>query len=98
MRGTFSSRLEKGYKLHKSHRCASPSCDDIIDWLVETAPYKTIGNLFVVGKPTVCGIVKHVCEVIVRILLPRYIYVPQNRQEVQDKIDSFKSPGWKFSA
>ena len=25
-----------------------------------------------------------VCEVIVRIFLPKYIYVPQNRHEVQD--------------
>ena len=45
-------------------------------WLADTAHYRTIANLFGVGKSTVCGIVKQVCEVIVRILLPRYIYVP----------------------
>ena len=55
-------------------------------WLADTAHYRTSANLFGVGKPTVCGIVKQVCEVIVRILLPRYIYVPQSRQEVQEKI------------
>lgn len=60
-------------------------------WLADTAKYRMIANLFVVGKSTVCGIVKQVCEVIVRILLPKYIYVPQNRQEVQDKIDGFKN-------
>ena len=60
-------------------------------WLADTAHYRTIANLFGVGKSSVCGIVKKVCEVIVRILLPRYIYVPQNRQEVQDKINGFES-------
>lgn len=60
-------------------------------WLADTAQYRTIANLFGVGKSTVCGIVKQVCEVIVRILLPRYIYVPRSRQEVQEKIDGFES-------
>ena len=60
-------------------------------WLADTAHYRAIANLFGVGKSTVCGIVKQVCEVIVRILLPRYIYVPQSRQEEQEKIDGFKS-------
>lgn len=60
-------------------------------WLADTAHYRTIANLFGVGKSTVCGIVKQVCEVIVRILLPRYVYVPRSRQEVQEKIDGFES-------
>lgn len=60
-------------------------------WLADTAKYRTIANLFGVGKSTVCGIVKQVCEVIVRILLPKHIYVPRNRQEVQDNIDGFKN-------
>ena len=60
-------------------------------WLADTAHYRTIANLFGVGKSSVCGIVKQVCEVIVRILLPRFIYLPQNRQEVQDKINGFAS-------
>ena len=60
-------------------------------WLADTAHYRTIANLFGVGKSTVCGIVKQVCEVIVRILLSRYICVPQSRQEVQEKIDGFES-------
>ncbi|XP_068723632.1 uncharacterized protein [Montipora capricornis] len=53
--------------------------------------FRTIANLFGVGKSTVCGIVKRVCKVIVRILLPRFIYVPQNRQEVKDIIHGFES-------
>ena len=51
-------------------------------WLADTAHYRTIANLFGVWKSTVCGIVKQVCEVIVKILLPRYINVPQSQQEV----------------
>lgn len=59
-------------------------------WLADTARYRTIANLFGVGKSTVCTIVKQVCEVLVGILLSRYIYFPQNRQEVQDEIDGFR--------
>ena len=59
-------------------------------WLADTAHYRTIANLFGVGKSTVCGIVKQLCEVIVRILLSRYIYVPQSRQEVQEKSMALK--------
>ena len=60
-------------------------------WLADTAQCRMIANLFGVGKSTVCGIVKQVCEVIVRIPLPRYIYVPRSRQEVQEKIEGFES-------
>lgn len=59
-------------------------------WLADTAHYRTIANLFGVGKSTVCCIVRQVCEVIVRLLLPRYIYLPQNRQEIQEKIECFE--------
>ena len=38
-----------------------------------------------------CTIVKQVCEVLAGILLPRYIFFPQNQQEVQDQIDAFRS-------
>ena len=60
-------------------------------WLADTAHFRTIGNLFGVGKSTVCGIVRQVCEVIVNVLLPNYINVPQNQHEVQEKIEGFKS-------
>lgn len=59
-------------------------------WLADTARYRTIGNLLGVGKSTVCTIVKQVCEVLAGILLPRYIFFPQNQQEVQDQIDGFR--------
>ena len=76
MCGTFPSYFEKGHKL---------------GLLADTAHYRTIANLFGVGKSSVCGIVKQVCEVIVRILLPRFIYIRLNRQEVQDNINGFES-------
>ena len=37
-----------------------------------------------------CTIVKQVCEVLAGILLPRYIFFPQNQQEVQDQINGFR--------
>ena len=60
-------------------------------WLADTAHYRTIENLFGVGNSTVCGIVKQIREVIVQVLLPKYIYVLPNRQEIEDKIDGFKN-------
>ena len=59
-------------------------------WLADSARYRTIGHLFGVEKSTVCTIVKQVCEVLAGILLPRYIFFPQNQQEVQDQIDGFR--------
>lgn len=91
MCGTFPSYFEKGHKLQKSHFSVSIRVAITLYWLADTAHYRTIANLFGVGKSSVCGIVKQVCEVIVRILLPTFIYVPQNRQEVQDKINGFES-------
>ena len=55
--------------------------------LADTAQYRTIENLFGVGRSTVCGIVKEVCQAIVNFLLPRYIRLSQRRQEIQEKID-----------
>ena len=60
-------------------------------WFADTAHFRTIGNLFDVGKSTVCGIERQVCEVIVNVLPPNYINVPQNQHEVQEKIEGFKS-------
>ena len=51
-------------------------------WFADTAHVRTIGNLFDVGKSTVCGIERQVCEVIVNVLPPNYINVPQNQHEV----------------
>lgn len=59
-------------------------------WLADSTRYRTIGNLFGVGISTVCTIVKQVCEALAGILLPRYIFFPQNQQEVQDQIDGFR--------
>ena len=58
--------------------------------LADTAQYRTIANLFGVGKSTVCGIVKEVCQAIIDILLPRYIRLPQGREEIQEKIDGMR--------
>ena len=57
--------------------------------LAETATYRTVANLFGIGKSTVCEILLEVCEAIVEVLLPRYIRLPQNAQEIRQRIDNF---------
>ncbi|XP_029210229.2 putative nuclease HARBI1 [Acropora millepora] len=55
--------------------------------LADTATYRTIANLFAIGKSTVCEIVVQVCNAIVQFLLPRYIRPPQSAQEIRERID-----------
>jgi len=55
--------------------------------LADTATYRTIANLFAIGKSTVCEIVVQVCNAIVQFLLPRYIRLPQPAQEIRERID-----------
>ena len=55
--------------------------------LADTASYRTIANLFAIGKSTVCEIVVQVCNAIVQFLLPRYIRLPQSAQEIRERID-----------
>lgn len=57
--------------------------------LSDTASYRTIANLFGIGKSTVCEIVVEVCGAIVEVLLPRYIRFPQNAQEIRQRMDEF---------
>jgi hypothetical protein len=45
-------------------------------WLASSAEYRTIGNLFGVGKSTVCSIVHKVCEAIYEDLLNVYVKFP----------------------
>ena len=59
-------------------------------WCLATpAEYRTIGHLFGVARCTVCIIVKEVCNAIVRILQPRYIYFPSG-EELQSIINGFE--------
>lgn len=58
-------------------------------WLTDNAHYRTIANLFGVGKSTVCCIVKDVCHAIVQVLLPLYVRLP-SAQETQEIISGFK--------
>ncbi|XP_020905164.1 protein ALP1-like [Exaiptasia diaphana] len=58
--------------------------------LGDTAHFRTISNLFGVGKSTVCSIVREVCQAIVDVLLLRYIQLPNSRQQIQEEIDGFK--------
>jgi hypothetical protein len=44
-------------------------------WLASSAEYRAVGNLFGVGKSTVCSIVHKVCEAIYEDLLNVHVYV-----------------------
>lgn len=56
----------------------------------DTAHFRTISNLFGVGKSTVCSIVREVCQAIVDVLLLQYIQLPNTRQQIQEEMDCFK--------
>lgn len=45
-------------------------------WLASSAEYKTVGNIFGVGKSTVCVCIQNVCEAIVENFLQEYISFP----------------------
>ena len=45
-------------------------------WLASSAEYRTIGNLFGVGKSTVCSIVHKISEAIYEDLLNVYVKFP----------------------
>jgi hypothetical protein len=47
-----------------------------LHWLSSTTEYRTIGNLFGVGKSTVCECVHKVCSAINDNLLHRYVSFP----------------------
>ena len=49
-----------------------------IYWLASSAEYRTVGNLFGVGKATVCVCVHQVCEAIMKVLLAEYVQFPNS--------------------
>ena len=59
-------------------------------WYLSTgSDYRTIGHLFGVSKSTVCVVVKEVCLVIVKCLLPKYIKMPTGTA-LRDNVEAFK--------
>ena len=63
----------------------------IVLWYLATnSDYLTIGHLFGVSKATVCLAVKNVCSAIVKMLLPKYIYIPSGA-ELKSVVDGFSN-------
>ena len=59
-------------------------------WRLRTnVEYRTISHLFGVGISTVCVIVHQVCDVIVRILTPKYVKMPQG-EELETVVNGFQ--------
>ena len=57
--------------------------------LADTASYRTVSNLFGVGKSTVCQIVLEICSSIVEVLFKRLVHLPVTRQDVETEVEAF---------
>jgi len=57
--------------------------------LAGTATYRTVSNLFGVGKSTVCQIVLEVCSCIVEVLFKRLVHLATARQDIEMEIVAF---------
>jgi hypothetical protein len=63
-------------------------------WLASSVEYRTIGNLFGVGKSTVCSIVHKVCEAIYEDLLNVYVKFPTG-DELKNVVRGYEE-SWGF--
>lgn len=63
--------------------------------LGSSAEYRTIANLFGVGKSTVCEIVLEFCTVVWNVMQPNYLnYFPLSREIVQECVSGFETMGF----
>jgi hypothetical protein len=63
-------------------------------WLASSAEYRTIDNVFGVGKSTVCSIVHKVCESIYEDLLNVYVKFPTG-DELKNVVRGYEE-SWGF--
>ena len=60
-------------------------------WVLATGSgYKSVAHLFGIANLTCCEIVKETCSVIVTVLLPRYIRMPNN-ERLDEIIEGFET-------
>ena len=57
--------------------------------LADTASYRTVSNLFGMGKSTVCQIVLEVCSSIVEVLFKVLVHLPVLRQDIATEVAAF---------
>ncbi|XP_017470382.1 PREDICTED: putative nuclease HARBI1 [Rhagoletis zephyria] len=63
--------------------------------LGSSAEYRSIANLFGVGKSTVCTILSEFCKEVWKVLHPGYFnYFPLSRKTIEECVDGFKSIGF----
>ena len=62
--------------------------------LATNSDYRTIGHLFGVAKCTACVIVNEVCEVIMKQLFKRYVFIPQGN-DLNQVVEGFEDR-WGF--
>ncbi len=63
-------------------------------WLASTAEYRTVANLFGVGKTTVFDCIHDVCSALEDVLLDEYVVFPEN-EDLRDVIQGFEKK-WNF--
>jgi len=65
-------------------------------WCLATnVEYRTAAHLFGVSRSSVCLIVNSVCKAIVELLMPKYIQLPRNNEELLELVKGFKD-SWGF--
>lgn len=62
--------------------------------LATNVEYRTIGHLFGISRALVCCIVRHVCENIVHVLMPKYIAWPKG--ELLKETDELFEHMWGY--
>lgn len=62
--------------------------------LATNVEYRTLSNLFGLGRSTVCTIVLDACRVITNHLLPRFVQIPQG-EKLKEIVDGFETL-WSF--
>ena len=85
---------EKGHSYEKTYTPLEQRVAIALWRLATNSDYRTIAHLFGVSKASVCLIVRDVCDVIVQVLLPKYIQTPHG-QHLQSIVDGFASK-WGF--
>ena len=93
--GKLRIHIEKRYTNKRSAISFKQRVAICLWFLASSVEYRTIAHLFGVSRPSVCLIVHNVCKVIVKVLVPRYVRLPKNEDELTGIVEGFKQL-WGF--
>ena len=63
--------------------------------LASSVEYRTVAHVFGVSRASVCLILRDVCKAILKLLMPRYVQLPKNKDQLSDIVTGFKK-SWGF--